>query len=123
MHSHRVGVGQRGKDGRRSGARYGGVVTTVAEMIVSALAEQGVRTVWGVVGDALNPVTDAIRREDRIEWIGVRHEEVAAFAAGAHGPPTRTLGAFTGTGGPGAVHLLNGLYDAKKSHVPVLAIC
>jgi pyruvate dehydrogenase (quinone) len=96
---------------------------TVAEMIVTALAEQGVRTMWGVVGDALNPVTDAIRREDRIEWIGVRHEEVAAFAAGAQAQLTGTLGVCLGTVGPGSIHLLNGLYDAKKSHAPVLAIC
>ena len=98
-------------------------MTTVAEMIVTALADQGVRTVWGVVGDALNPVTDAIRREDRIEWIGVRHEEVAAFAAGAQAQLTGTIGVCMGTVGPGSVHLLNGLYDAKKSHAPVLAIC
>jgi len=96
---------------------------TVAEMIVSALAEQGVRTVWGIVGDALNPVTDAIRREDRIEWIGVRHEEVAAFAAGAQAQLSGILGVCMGTVGPGSIHLLNGLYDAKKSHAPVLAIC
>ncbi len=98
-------------------------MSTVAELIVSALAEQGVRTVWGVVGDALNPVTDAIRREERIEWIGVRHEEVAAFAAGAQAQLTGTLGVCMGTVGPGSIHLLNGLYDAKKSHAPVLAIC
>jgi pyruvate dehydrogenase (quinone) len=98
-------------------------VPTVAEMIVTALAEQGVRTVWGVVGDALNPVTDAIRREDRIEWIGVRHEEVAAFAAGAQAQLSGTIGVCMGTVGPGSIHLLNGLYDAKKSHAPVLAIC
>ena len=98
-------------------------MTTVAEMIVSALAEQGVRTVWGVVGDALNPVTDAIRREERIEWIGVRHEEVAAFAAGAQAQLSGTIGVCMGTVGPGSIHLLNGLYDAKKSHAPVLAVC
>jgi pyruvate dehydrogenase (quinone) len=96
---------------------------TVAEMIVTALADQGVRTVWGVVGDALNPVTDAIRREDRIEWIGVRHEEVAAFAAGAQAQLTGVIGVCMGTVGPGSIHLLNGLYDAKKSHAPMLAIC
>jgi pyruvate dehydrogenase (quinone) len=96
---------------------------TVAEMIVSALAEQGVRTVWGIVGDALNPVTDAIRRQAGMEWIGVRHEEVAAFAAGAQAQLTGSLGVCMGTVGPGSVHLLNGLYDAKKSHAPVLAIC
>lgn len=98
-------------------------MTTVAEMIITTLADQGVRTVWGVVGDALNPVTDAIRREERIEWIGVRHEEVAAFAAGAHAQMSGTQGVCMGTVGPGSVHLLNGLYDAKKSHAPVLAIC
>jgi pyruvate dehydrogenase (quinone) len=96
---------------------------TVAEMIVTALADQGVRTVWGVVGDALNPVTDAIRREERIEWIGVRHEEVAAFAAGAQAQLSGTIGVCMGTVGPGSIHLLNGLYDAKKSHAPLLAIC
>jgi pyruvate dehydrogenase (quinone) len=96
---------------------------TVAKMIVTALADQGVRTIWGVVGDALNPVTDAIREEDRLEWVGVRHEEVAAFAAGAQAQLSGTLGVCMGTVGPGSVHLLNGLYDAKKSHAPVLAIC
>src|ERR1700710_193255 len=96
---------------------------TIAELIVKGLADLGVTTVWGVVGDALNPVTDAIRREDRVEWIGVRHEEVAAFAAGAQAHLTGTLGVCMGTVGPGSVHLLNGLYDAKKSHAPVLAIC
>src|SRR6201992_1978378 len=92
-------------------------------MIVPAVAEQGVRTIWGVVGDALNPVTDAIRQEDRLEWVGVRHEEVGAFAASAQAQLTGTLGVCMGTVGPGSIHLLNGLYDAKKSHAPVLAIC
>jgi pyruvate dehydrogenase (quinone) len=98
-------------------------VTTTAELLVTALAEHGVTQVWGVVGDALNPVTDAIRREDRVSWIGVRHEEVAAFAAGAQAQLTGRLGVCMGTVGPGAIHLLNGLYDAKKSKAPVLAIC
>src|SRR6476646_3314750 len=98
-------------------------MTTVAELLIDSLAEHGVRTIWGVVGDALNPVTDAIRREDRIEWIGVRHEEVGAFAAGAQAQLTGTLGVCMGTVGPGSVHLLNGLYDAKKCHARVLAIC
>jgi pyruvate dehydrogenase (quinone) len=98
-------------------------MTTVAELIVGSLADAGVRTVWGVVGDALNPVTDAIRRDDRVEWIGVRHEEAGAFAAGAQAQLTGTLGVCMGTVGPGSLHLLNGLYDAKKSHAPVLAIC
>jgi pyruvate dehydrogenase (quinone) len=95
----------------------------VAETLVDALAELGVRTIWGVVGDALNPITDAIRRDERLEWIGVRHEEVAAFAAGAQAQLSGTLGVCMGTVGPGSLHLLNGLYDAKKSHAPVLAIC
>src|ERR1700679_736628 len=98
-------------------------MATVADMIVTALADQGVRTVWGVVGDALNPVTDAIRREERLEWIGVRHEEAGAFAASAQAQLTGTLGVCMGTVGPGSLHLLNRLYDAKKSHAPVLAIC
>jgi pyruvate dehydrogenase (quinone) len=98
-------------------------MATVAELLIESLAEHGVTQVWGVVGDALNPVTDAIRREDRIEWMGVRHEEVAAFAAGAQAQLTGRLGVCMGTVGPGSIHLLNGLYDAKKSHAPVLAIC
>ena len=98
-------------------------MASVAEMIVTALADLGVKNVWGVVGDALNPVTDAIRREDRLEWIGVRHEEAGAFAAGAQAQLSGTLGVCMGTVGPGSLHLLNGLYDAKKSHAPVLAIC
>ena len=97
-------------------------MTTVAELIVAALADHGVKSIWGVVGDALNPVTDAIRREERLEWVGVRHEEAGAFAAGAQAQMTGGLGVCMGTVGPGAVHLLNGLYDAKKSHAPVLAI-
>jgi pyruvate dehydrogenase (quinone) len=98
-------------------------MSTVAEAIVAALARQGVRTVWGVVGDALNPVTDAIRRQDGIEWVGVRHEEAGAFAASAQAQLTGTLAVCMGTVGPGSIHLLNGLYDAKKSHAPVLALC
>lgn len=98
-------------------------MTTVAELIVTAVGDLGVRQVWGVVGDALNPITDAIRRDGRIEWIGTRHEETAAFAAGAQAQLTGVLGVCMGTVGPGAIHLLNGLYDAKKSHAPVLAIC
>ncbi len=98
-------------------------MSTIAEMIVNALARHGVTHVWGVVGDALNPITDAIRRHEDIDWVGVRHEEAAAFAAGAQAQLTGRLGVCMGTVGPGSIHLLNGLYDAKKSHAPVLAIC
>ncbi|MEO8222386.1 MAG: thiamine pyrophosphate-dependent enzyme [Specibacter sp.] len=90
---------------------------------IKALADLGVKNVWGVVGDALNPLTDAIRTEERMEWMGVRHEEVAAFAAGAQSQLTGSLGVCMGTVGPGSIHLLNGLYDAKKSRTPLLAIC
>ncbi|MFD8273172.1 thiamine pyrophosphate-dependent enzyme [Streptomyces flaveolus] len=95
---------------------------TVAQVIVDALSELGVRQVFGVVGDALNPLTDAIRTTDGLEWVGCRHEEAAAFAASAQSQLTDTLGVCMGTVGPGSVHLLNGLYDAAKSHAPVLAI-
>jgi len=98
------------------------VARTVAQVIVDALSELGVRQVFGVVGDALNPLTDAIRTTDGLEWVGCRHEEAAAFAASAQSQLTDTLGVCMGTVGPGSVHLLNGLYDAAKSHAPVLAI-
>ncbi|MCU1455244.1 MAG: thiamine pyrophosphate protein binding domain protein [Acidimicrobiales bacterium] len=95
---------------------------TVSDVLVDGLARQGVRHVFGVVGDALNTFTDAIRRHDGIDWIGTRHEEVAAFAAGAQAQLTGKLGVCAGTVGPGSIHLLNGLYDAAKSHAPVLAV-
>ncbi|MFI5982464.1 thiamine pyrophosphate-dependent enzyme [Streptomyces sp. NPDC051555] len=96
---------------------------TVARVIVDALEELGVQHVFGVVGDALNPLTEAIRTSDGPQWIGCRHEEAAAFAAGAQSQLSGTIGVCMGTVGPGSVHLLNGLYDAAKSHAPVLAIC
>ncbi|MFF7751047.1 thiamine pyrophosphate-dependent enzyme [Streptomyces sp. NPDC007971] len=95
---------------------------TVARVIVDALSELGVRQVFGVVGDALNPLTDAIRTTEGLEWVGCRHEEAAAFAASAQSQLTGTLGVCMGTVGPGSVHLLNGLYDAAKSHAALLAI-
>ncbi|MEW2516529.1 thiamine pyrophosphate-dependent enzyme [Actinacidiphila alni] len=95
---------------------------TVARVIVDALSELGVSQVFGVVGDALNPLTDAIRTTDDIAWVGCRHEEAAAFAAGAQSQLTGRLGVCMGTVGPGSIHLLNGLYDAAKSRTPVLAI-
>ncbi len=76
----------------------------------------------GIPGDAVNVIIDALRRDDRIEFIGVRHEETAAFAASARAKLTGELSAVVGTSGPGAIHLLNGLYDAKLDHAPVIAI-
>lgn len=97
--------------------------TTVSELIVGALADHGVQHVWGIVGDALNPLTDAIRRDERMRWMGVRHEEAGAFAAAAQAQLSGRLAVCMGTVGPGSIHLLNGLYDATKSGAPVLAIC
>jgi pyruvate dehydrogenase (quinone)/pyruvate oxidase len=94
----------------------------VAEQLVETLAGIGVRQIFGVVGDALNPFTDAIGRQDRIEWIGVRHEEGAALAAAGQAKLTGRLGVCCGTTGPGANHLVAGLYEARKDHAPVLAI-
>jgi pyruvate dehydrogenase (quinone) len=96
--------------------------STVAELLVETLAEIGVRQVFGIVGDALNPFTDAIRRQDRIQWIGVRHEEGAALAAAGQAKLTGQLGVCCGTTGPGGNHLVPGLYEARKDHAPVLAI-
>jgi pyruvate dehydrogenase (quinone) len=84
-------------------------VTTVAKLLIESLADHRVTHIWGVVGDALNPVTDAIRQEDRITWMGPRHEDAGAFAAGAQAQLTGGLGGRRGTVGPGAIHLLNGL--------------
>ena len=95
---------------------------TVGELLTSTLAELGATQVFGVVGDALNAFTDAIRRDDRMEWIGVRHEEGAALAATGQAKLTGRLGVCAGTTGPGATHLLAGLYEAAHDHAPVLAI-
>ena len=95
---------------------------TVAELLVDTLVEVGVTHVFGIVGDALNPFTDAIGRDDRIDWIGVRHEEGAALAAAGQAKLTGRLAVCCGTTGPGANHLVAGLYEAAKDHAPVLAI-
>src|ERR1700736_5239974 len=95
---------------------------TVAEDLVDTLARAGVQRMYGVVGDSLNPVTDALRRNGRIKWVDVRHEETAAFAAGAEAQLTGQLGVCAGSCGPGNLHLINGLYDAHRSMAPVLAI-
>jgi pyruvate dehydrogenase (quinone) len=95
---------------------------TVAEQFVEILAAAGVKRIYGIVGDSLNGVTDAIRRQGKIEWIHVRHEEVAAFAAGAEAHLTGELAVCAGSCGPGNLHLINGLFDCHRSRVPVLAI-
>jgi pyruvate dehydrogenase (quinone) len=97
-------------------------MTTVADQIAQILAEAGVRRIYGIVGDSLNGLTDAIRRQGRIEWMHVRHEEVAAFAAGAEAHLTGSLAVCAGSCGPGNLHLINGLFDCHRSRVPVLAI-
>lgn len=94
----------------------------VAEQFVDILVRAGVRRLYGVVGDSLNPVVDVIRRTDGIDWIQVRHEETAAFAAGAEAQITGRLAACAGSCGPGNLHLINGLYDAHRSMAPVLAL-
>jgi pyruvate dehydrogenase (quinone) len=81
-----------------------------------------VKRIYGLAGDSLNGITDAIRTEERIKWIHVRHEETAAFAAGAEAHLTGSLAVCAGSCGPGNLHLINGLYDANRSRVPVLAI-
>lgn len=95
---------------------------TVGELLTSTLADIGVTQVFGVVGDALNAFTDAIRRDERMTWLGVRHEEGAALAAAGQAKLTGRLGVCAGTTGPGANHLLAGLYEASHDHAPVLAI-
>ncbi len=94
----------------------------VADLLVEVLAEAGVRQIYGVCGDSLNGVTDSIRGQKQIQWIHVRHEETAAFAAGGEAHLTRRLAVCAGSCGPGNLHLINGLYDCHRSRVPVLAI-
>ncbi|MFC8131023.1 pyruvate dehydrogenase [Streptomyces sp. NPDC057302] len=94
----------------------------VAEQFVDILHRAGVRRMYGVVGDSLNPVVDAIRRTKGIDWVQVRHEETAAFAAGAEAQITGSLAVCAGSCGPGNLHLINGLYDAHRSMAPVLAL-
>ncbi|MEU2595964.1 pyruvate dehydrogenase [Streptomyces hirsutus] len=94
----------------------------VAEQFVDILTRAGVKRLYGVVGDSLNPVVDAVRRNSAIDWVHVRHEETAAFAAGAEAQITGRLAACAGSCGPGNLHLINGLYDAHRSMAPVLAL-
>lgn len=99
---------------------------TVADYLVNQLLALGVRRIYGIVGDSLNPIVDAVRRSNKdgqgIQWIHVRHEESAAFAAAAEAETTGNLAVCAGSCGPGNLHLINGLYDANRNRVPVLAI-
>lgn len=95
---------------------------TIAASLVDILIQAGVRRVHGVVGDSLNSIVDEIRKSNTIEWIHYRHEEAAAFAAGAEAQLTGKLAVCAGSCGPGHVHLINGLYDCHRSMAPVLAI-
>ena len=95
---------------------------TVADQFVETLAAAGVKRIYGIVGDSLNGLTDAVRRHGKIEWLHVRHEEVAAFAAGAEAQLTGEIAVCAGSCGPGNLHLINGLFDCHRSRVPVLGI-
>jgi pyruvate dehydrogenase (quinone) len=95
---------------------------TAAEFMAETLARAGVKRIYGVVGDSLNGFTDALRRQESIEWLHTRHEEGAAFAAGAEAHLTGELAVCAGSCGPGNLHLINGLFDCQRSGVPVLAI-
>ena len=96
--------------------------TTAADYMAETLSRAGVKRIYGVVGDSLNGFTDALRRLESIEWIHMRHEEGAAFAAGAEAHLTGQLAVCAGSCGPGNLHLINGLFDCQRSGVPVLAI-
>ncbi|MCX6469030.1 MAG: pyruvate dehydrogenase [Corynebacteriales bacterium] len=103
------------------------MATTIADQLISGLIDAGVTRIYGIVGDSLNPVVDAVRRsggsaKGGIDWIHVRHEEAAAFAAAADAQTTGQLAVCAGSCGPGNLHLINGLYDAHRSGAPVLAI-
>ena len=95
---------------------------SVAALVVETLAQAGVERIYGLCGDSLNGITDSIRKQEQVQWIHVRHEESAAFAAGAEAHLTGRLAVCAGSCGPGNLHLINGLYDCHRSRVPVLAI-
>ncbi|MFM0362037.1 ubiquinone-dependent pyruvate dehydrogenase [Paraburkholderia sediminicola] len=97
-------------------------MVTVAERLVETLEAAGVRRIYGLVGDSLNGITESLRTREKIEWIAVRHEEVAAFAAGADAQLTDELAVCAGSCGPGNLHLINGLFDCHRNRVPVVAI-
>ncbi|AYN96195.1 ubiquinone-dependent pyruvate dehydrogenase [Pseudomonas sp. LTJR-52] len=95
---------------------------TIAQQLATTLEQAGVQRIWGVTGDSLNGLNDALRKMETVDWMHVRHEETAAFAAGAEAAATGKLAVCAGSCGPGNLHLINGLYDCHRNHVPVLAI-
>src|SRR6202166_80745 len=97
-------------------------MANVADRIVEALEAANVRRIYGLVGDSLNGITESLRVREKIDWIAVRHEEVAAFAAGAEAQLTGGLAVCAGSCGPGNLHLINGLFDCHRNRVPVVAI-
>jgi thiamine pyrophosphate-dependent acetolactate synthase large subunit-like protein len=97
-------------------------IDNVADQIVETLASAGVERIYGLVGDSLNGITEALRKRNSIEWVPVRHEEAAAFAAGADSQLTGKLAVCAGSCGPGNLHLINGLFDCNRTRTPVLAI-
>ena len=98
------------------------MLRTIADQIAEILVAAGVKRIYGIVGDSLNGLTDSLRRQGKIEWVHVRHEEAGAFAAGAEAHLTGELAVCAGSCGPGNLHLINGLFDCHRSRVPVLAI-
>src|SRR6202046_2819304 len=94
----------------------------VADQIAERLVVAGVKRIYGVVGDSLNGITDSLRRQEKIDWVHMRHEEAGAFAAGAEAHLTGSLAVCAGSCGPGNLHLINGLFDCHRNRVPVLAI-
>src|SRR3954451_2260635 len=95
---------------------------TLADVVIATLRASGVRRIYGLAGDSLNGFTDALRRDGKIAWAHVRHEEAAAFAAAGEAAITGTLAVCAASCGPGNLHLINGLFDANRSRVPVLAV-
>ncbi|AJX33886.1 ubiquinone-dependent pyruvate dehydrogenase [Burkholderia oklahomensis] len=98
------------------------MASTIADYLAQTLAAAGVTKIWGVTGDSLNGLSDSLRRHGGIRWMHTRHEEAAAFAAGAEAAETGRLAVCAGSCGPGNLHLINGLFDCHRNHVPVLAV-
>ena len=98
------------------------MVESIAMYMARLLTEAGIERIWGITGDSLNGFSDSLTKLDKIKWFGTRHEETAAFAAGADAAITGKLAVCAGSCGPGNLHLINGLYDCQRNHVPVLAI-